>query len=232
MSKEIKLLTTVYEKLSFSLAAMQNTSHQEISANKGVSKVRVLYILKTLHKSNEFSISFKAQVIIKDVAIFSTVMLDVQLPLIEYSRLVRKIICDFLKATDWLEADSFLMNCFLKFLLKSISMDIGHSCCTQNYEGKPLIKAICMRTQALSLKSPHTDTSLALIRNGIAVMIKSSQFVDVRQILKSIRVMKVFETFQVHLDGKKKVPWDDITILWLQLLEYLSTFEDTECVSK
>lgn len=161
-------------------------------------------------------------------------MLEWNLPLTENSRLVKKVFLDYLRVSDWLEADSMLMNGFFQLLIKAVSLDIGHICCVQPYEGKPLVQAICMRTQALSLKSPHSDTSLSLINNGIAVMIKCSQFIDIRQILKSVRVIKVLETLQVHLAGKtkNKSPWEGIAVSWLQLLDCLSKFEDTECVPK
>lgn len=174
----------------------------------------------------------QAQMAIKDVVILTSFFLDLQFPLAETSRLVRKVFGDFLRVSDWLEADSYMMNSFFRLLSIASSLDIGHYCSTQSYDGKPLIKSICMRTQALSLKSPHTETGMGLIKNGVAVMIDCAKFVDVRQTLKSLRVIKVFETLQVHLEGKKKAPWEEISVVWLQLLECLSKFEDAEFAPK
>jgi hypothetical protein len=211
LAKEVKLIEIINEKLSSSLYVMSKFRHTEISKSKGVTK---------------------AQIMIRDVCLFNKCLIDCDLPLAENSSIVKQNFLQFLEISDWLEADGNLMNSFFDLLLTISRMDIGRTCCIKQYEGKPLMKAICMRTEAISFKAPHTPTALDLISNGIKVLIAFSKFIDVRQILKSINVLRKLENLQIHLEGNKKSNWDFIIIKWLELVQFLSKFDDFECSSK
>jgi hypothetical protein len=169
---------------------------------------------------------------IRDVCLFTKCLIDWNLPLSENSSAVKQVFLEFLNISDWLESDAILMNTFFSLICTVSNTDIGRQCCSRQYDGKPLMKAICMRTEALSFKAPHTESHMILIENGIRVLKSCSSFVEVRQILKSVNIFRTLETLHVHLNGNKKSEWDSVIINWLRLVNFLMKFEDYECSSK
>lgn len=169
---------------------------------------------------------------IKDLAIFLKALTEWKLPLASNAKSVRKIFDQLLKVYDWIDADSLLKNCFLNFIQAMSALDVGKSCLLYEVEGKPLLKTILKKTQALSVKPPHTETNLALIKNGIATLTACSRFIEVRIMLKNCKVFEMLECLHPQIQNNRKSTWDRVTIEWLKFFEFLSKFDDTECLPK
>lgn len=154
------------------------------------------------------------------------------LPLAKHSADIKNIFKKVLTISDWIDSDSILMNCFLN-LVKVVSfMDVGRNCVGGEIDGKPLIKVILVKTQSLSSKPPHTENNMSLIRNGIYTLKCCSHFIEVRAMLKNAKIFQMLEVLHPQINKSKKTTWDDVTIEWLQFFEFLSRFEDTECLPK
>lgn len=137
-----------------------------------------------------------------------------------------------LKVIDWIEANSVLFNCFLGFVRKLGVSGVGKFCVMEEVDGKPLIKTILKKTQELSEKPPHTETNLALMRNGLAVLKIASQWIETRIILKSSKIFQILELMHPQLYANKKTTWDVVTVEWLEFFEFISRYDDTECLPK
>lgn len=124
------------------------------------------------------------------------------------------------------------MNCFLSVFQVVSKMDIGRNCITEQINGKPLIKVILLKTQALSVKPPHTDINLALMKNGIATLKICCVRVEVRMMLKNEKIFQMLDCLHPHIHCTRKSTWDNVTVEWLQFFEYLSRFEDTFCLPR
>lgn len=177
-------------------------------------------------------LSFQCQFLIKDLCITLKALTEWQLPLNDHTNTLQDIFKQILKISDWLKADSVLMNCFLNLLQVVGVMEIGRSCVMEETDGKPLMKSILQKTQAFSVKPPHTEINLALIRNGISVLKTCSHLVEVRLMLKNSKIFQILEVLHPQIQKNRKTSWDEVTVEWLEFFEYLSRFEDSECLPK
>lgn len=169
---------------------------------------------------------------IKDLCILLKALTEWNLPLTNHQNRLKEIFKNLLKVTDWIDADSVLKNCFLNVLQVISLMEIGRSCVMEEVEGKPLIKGILQKTQAMSTKPPHTDVNLKLIKTGISVLQTCSRFVDVRMMLKNMKIFQMLEVLHPQIHKTRKSTWDDVTITWMKFFEFLSRSADTECIPK
>lgn len=169
---------------------------------------------------------------IRDLCFLLKALTEWQLPLQQNSRLVVEIFENLLKVQDWLDADSMLTNCFLNVLKIVNSLETGRSSILKEIDGKPLLKTILKKTQALSVKPPHTATNLALMKNGIKSMMACAKMIEVRVMLKNSKVFQMLELLHPQIHPTRKSPWDDVAVEWLKFFEFLSRFEDTECLPK
>lgn len=102
----------------------------------------------------------------------------------------------------------------------------------EKISGKPIVNVILSKAQALSVKPPHTELNLALVRNGISALKSFSNFVEVRMILKNAKIFQLLEYFHPHIHKTRKSTWDEVTAEWLKFFEFLSRFEDVECTTR
>ena len=151
------------------------------------------------------------------------------LPLIRNTKKVQEIFKDVLRVSDWLEADSILMNCLFNLMQLVTVMDVGKSCVLMEIKGKPLIKIILAKTLSLSSKTPHTENNMSLIRNGLSALKCCSNYVEVRVMLKNSKIFQTLEVLHPQLHPTRKTSWDDVTVEWMKFFDTLSQFEDTEC---
>lgn len=169
---------------------------------------------------------------IKDLCITIKVFTEWNLPLESNPAIVKDMFSKTLKISDWLNADSTLMNCFMQLIQVVSVMEIGRHCVMQEIDGVQLPKFILSKTQLLSSKPPHTQTNLALIANGIAVLKTLSRFVEVRMILKNAKLFQMLEVLHPQIQKNRKTTWDDVTVEWMKFFEFLSRHEDTECLPR
>lgn len=169
---------------------------------------------------------------IKDLCIFLKALTEWQLPLDANTTILKDLFKRILKISDWLSADSVLMNCFLNLLQVVSVMEIGRSCTMEELEGKPLINTILRKTQAFSVKPPHTETNLVMMKNGISALKTCSHLVEVRMMLKNAKIYQMLEMLHPQIHKTRKTSWDEVTVEWLKFFEYLSRFEDSECLPK
>lgn len=148
----------------------------------------------------------------------------------QHPKRVTNIFKDLVKVNDWIEADSVLMNCFFSMIQMVSGMESGRSCVMEQFKGKPLIKAVLGKIISLSLKPPHTDLNLALMRNGLTTLQICSSRVDVRLMLKNEKILQILEHFHPQIHSTRRSTWDIVTVQWLQFFEFFSRFEDTECL--
>lgn len=154
------------------------------------------------------------------------------LPFAQHSADIKNIFKKVMSVSDWIDADSVLMNCFLN-LVKVVSvLDIGRSCITSEFDGKPLMRVILTKTQSISSKPPHTENNLSLIRNGISTLKTCCNMVEVRAMLKNAKIFQMLEVLHPQIYRNKKTTWDDVTVEWLKFFEFFSRFDDTECLPK
>lgn len=169
---------------------------------------------------------------IKDLCILLKALVSWHLPLSSKASHVKDLFKKLLKVSDWIDADTTLTNCFLHLLQVISRMEIGRSCVIEEIAGSSLVKTILKKTQALSAKSPHTETNLALMRNGISALESCAKFVEVRMMLKNAKLFQMLEVLHPQLNKNRKSTWDDVTIEWLSFFDFLSRFDDTECLPK
>lgn len=162
--------------------------------------------------------------------IFLKALTEWQLPLKDNAAALKGLFKGLLKVSDWITASSTLLNCFLNLLRVVSVMEIGKSCILDELGGKPLMNSILAKTQALAVKPPHTDTNFALMENGIAALMTCSHLVEVRMMLKNLKVYQILEVLHPQIQKNRKTSWDEVTIKWLKFFEYLSRFEDSECL--
>jgi hypothetical protein len=229
LATEINLLSILTDKLNLSLMTLQHSRHLETTKKFGVQKVKSMKIL-LFHFPKLFFLPTQCQFMTKDFIIFLKALMEWNLPLDQNSNQLKEIFKKVLKVSDWIDSDSLIMNCFLNLLQVVSDMDIGRSCVTSEINGKPLIKVLLLKTQLLSSKPPHTDNNMSLIRNGIATLKICSRFIEVRAMLKNAKVFQMLEVLHPQIYSNKKTTWDDVTIEWLKFFEFLSRFDDTECV--
>lgn len=167
---------------------------------------------------------------IKALCISLKALITWKLPLQTNSKTVLNIFKDLVKIYDWLEADSVLFNCFLSFLQNISVMEVGRHCMMEQIHGKPLLKIILKKIQAFSTKPPHTEMNLTMLKNGLQALKTFSVRVDVRMALKNEKVFEILELFHPQIHCTRKSTWDDVTTEWLRFLEFLSRFEDIECL--
>jgi hypothetical protein len=166
----------------------------------------------------------------KDLIMLLKALMEWNLPLAQHSSNVKEIFKKLIKVSDWIEADFILMNCFLN-LLKLVSvMDIGKGCVSSEFNGKSVIKMILVKTQSLSSKPPHTELNISLIHNGLSTLKTCSALIEVRAMLKNAKVFQMLEVLHPQVYTSKKTTWDDVTIEWLEFFEFLSRFNDVECM--
>jgi hypothetical protein len=229
LSIDIKLLSIVTDKLSLTLATLQSFRHLETTKKYGTQKVR---------SSSSFHLCLlkvslpQTQHMIKDLCIFLKAATEWNLPLEKHTKSIKKAFYQVLQVTDWIQADSVLMNCFLNFVQVLSGLDIGRSCLLEEIDKMPLTKSILEKTKALSTKIPHTESNLAMIKNGISTLQKCSKYVEVRVMLKNSKVFQFLENLQPHIHSSRKSTWDEVTKEWLKFFEFLSRFDDTECLTK
>lgn len=166
------------------------------------------------------------------MCIFLNALTEWQLPLNNHTKLIKDLFTKLLKVSDWLDADSVLMNSFMNLLQVVSKMNIGRSCAMEEVEGKPLMINILKKTQSFSVKPPHTETNLALMRNGLSTLKAYSKFVEVRVMLKNSKVFQTLEVLHPQIQKNRKTTWDEVTVEWLKFFESLSRFDDTECLPK
>lgn len=169
---------------------------------------------------------------IKDLCIAIKALTEWKLPLKENQTIVKNLFIQTLKISDWLNADSTLMNCFFEMIQEVAGMEIGRNCAMLEIEGVQLPNFILKKTQFLSSKPPHTPTNLALIANGITVLKTLSQFVEVRMIMKNAKLFQMLEAFHPQIQKNRKTTWDDVTIEWMKFFEFLSRYDDTDVFPK
>lgn len=169
---------------------------------------------------------------IKDLCIFLKALTEWQLPLDKNTVLLKGLFKQILKVSDWFNADAVLMNCFLNLLQAVSVLEIGRSCVLEELEGKPLMNTILKKTQELSVKPPHTDKNIALMKNGLSALKTCSHLIEVRMMLKNSKIYQMLEVLHPQLQKNRKTSWDEVTVEWLNLFEHLSRFEDSECLPK
>lgn len=169
---------------------------------------------------------------IKDLCLFLKAFTDWNLLLKCHVLRIKEIFLKLLKVSDWIEADSILMNNFMNFMQVLCRIGLGRSCGMEEFNGKPLMIFILKKTQAFSVKPPHTDATLALMKNGLLTLTTFSSFVEVRVMLKNSKVFQTLEILHPQIQKNRKTTWDDVTLEWLKFFESLSRFEDTECLPK
>lgn len=168
---------------------------------------------------------------VKDLCIFLQALTEWHLPLNSRPNLMKDLFKKALKVYDWLEGDSILMNCFLNLVQVVNAMEIGKSCVLEEVQGEPLIKIILKRTMAIS-KQPPTETSIALMKNGLQTLKTASFFVEVRLILKNSKLFEMLEFLHPQIHRTRKTSWDDVTAEWLKFFEFLSRLDDAECLPR
>lgn len=169
---------------------------------------------------------------ISDLRIVIEAFTEWNLPLEHNQEIVKKLFEQTFEINDWINADSTLMNCFMHFVQIVAVLEIGQKCVMKEIEGVQLPKVILKKTQALSSKPPHTATNFTLIFNGIAVLKTLSRFVEVRMILKNAKLFQMLEVLHPQIQKNRKTTWDEVTVEWLNFFEFLSRYEDTECLPK
>lgn len=163
---------------------------------------------------------------------FLKALTEWSLPLSSHADHVKEIFRSLLKLQDWLNADCVLTNCFLNFVQTVGAMESGRSCFLEKLNGKPLVAFILEKAQTMSAKNPHTDTTLALTSNALHTLKLATQLIEVRMSLKNSNMFSILEKLHPQLQKNRKTTWDDITVAWLQFFEFLSRFEDIECLPK
>lgn len=169
---------------------------------------------------------------IKDLCLFLKAFTEWQLSLDVHTADLKQIFKELLKVFDWLNADSVLMNCFIKLLQSLSILEIGRSCIMEKVGEKPLVEIILKKVQAISEKPPHTEMNMALIKNIISTLKICSHFVEVRVMLKNSKIYQMLEILHPQIHKTRKSSWDKVTIEWLEFFEYWSRFEDSECLPK
>lgn len=166
---------------------------------------------------------------IKDLCILLKALLNWNLPLRQHPKLVTSIFKDLVKVNDWIEADTVLMNCLFSMIQMVSVMESGRSCVMEQFKGKPLIKVVLSKVISLSLKPPHTDLNLALMKNGLTTLQICSSRVDVRLMLKNEKIFQILENLHPQIHSTRRSTWDVVTEQWLRFFEFFSRFEDVEC---
>lgn len=92
-----------------------------------------------------------------------------------------------------------------------------------------MIKVIAEKLKQLTLKTPHTENNVVLLKNGLNFLFIFCQLVEFRVFLKNDKIFRIFENLHPQVNKHKKSTWDIIVVLWLQFLEQFSQFDDTEC---
>jgi len=133
------------------------------------------------------------------------------------------------KIFTWFEADKILLNTFYQFIQHISQLDIIKACITQEINGTSLLKGILQKVQKETQKIPHTESSLALIQNGLFTLEKCSHMIDVRIILKNAKIFQLLDLLHPQVQSNKKSTWNDVTVMWLEFFEVLSRYEDCEC---
>jgi hypothetical protein len=136
-----------------------------------------------------------------------------------------------LKIFDWIEADSYLINCFYN-LLNSLSAfrEMFLQIFLETLEGcsKPIFKTMLEKMQNFSTKPPHTENNLILLQNGLNVFTNACGYLEVRILISNTNAFRVLEQLHPQL-GKTQSTWDQVAIAWLTFYESYSRFEEVEC---
>ncbi|CRK92761.1 CLUMA_CG006349, isoform A [Clunio marinus] len=73
--------------------------------------------------------------------------------------------------------------------------------------------------QDLSMKTPHTDANLTLLKNVLKLLLISSKRIEVRLVLRQAKICSYEIT-----------TWDSVIIEWLKFTERFSRYENTKCL--
>lgn len=166
----------------------------------------------------------------KDLIILLKALLEWKLPLDKHQKMVADFSLAISNIEDWLEADSILMNNFYNLLRVVMTMEIGAKQLTKNNSKTlPLVKNVFKKIKALSHKAPHTESTLAMIRNALHWLMACAQFIEARIALKNQNVFTTFDKILPHLNSSRKSTWDNVAVEWLYFFEFLSRFDDMEC---
>lgn len=169
--------------------------------------------------------------LIKNFCIFLKAVNEWSLSIENIEEEMQSLFNTLVKVHDWINADTVLSNCFLNFikLLSTGDQKIAKTCIMQEVNDAPLLKSILKKANAISIKPPHTENYLGLLRNAIETIEMCSHIFETRMMLKNCKAFQIFENLHPQLLVNKKTTWNDVVIIWLKLLETISRYDDTEC---
>ncbi|CRK99506.1 CLUMA_CG012825, isoform A [Clunio marinus] len=208
---KIDLVNVVINNLDLTLKIMQRCGYLETTKKHGVKAAKTL---------------------ITDTAILFKALYEWQIPLDSHKKLISIMYGNIFHAFDWIENDSILFNCFINLSHTIGLLPFGRKCIMKaEVNDKSLISYLMKKAQDLSMKTPHTDANLTLLKNVLKLLLISSNWIEVRLLLRQAKVFHIFELLHPQIYSNKKTTWDSVIIEWLKFTERFSRYEDTECLT-
>lgn len=177
-------------------------------------------------------LNLQCQLITKELCIYLKAIAEWNLSSRKMEHRMEDFLLKLLAVYGWISSDILLLSAFISFLQKYNSLNIAKICLTKQHNGISIMRGIVKKAQDISSKTPHTDTNLALLRNILEMLVSYSSAVDVRLLMKSLKIFEMLDILHPQLQKNRKTTWNEVTIYWLKFFEKLSMLEDTDCNPK